>query len=51
MAKNREKTRDKSVDKKDKAKEEKSSNAFILGWSQMGSNHRPTDYESATLTN
>ena len=29
VAKNREKTRDKSVDKKDKAKEEKSSNAFI----------------------
>ena len=51
MAKNREKTRDKSVDKKDKAKEEKSSNAFILGWSHLGSNQGPTDYESATLTN
>ena len=26
-------------------------NCLILKWAQLGSNQRPTDYESATLTN
>ena len=26
-------------------------NAFNCGWSHLGSNQGPTDYESATLTN